>query len=714
MMKYFYALSAFIYLSIGLLSAQGLQLNRVTAFSPDANAVGIDIFVDSESNSFVSGVVQGSNTPLDMNPSDAPGDTAFAPPSSIFLAKYNSEGKYLWSHSFPGYISPGLSQNSGIALDSEGNVVITSGTNSRIDIDPSAEEFFIGRDDQITIYVIKYSADGRLLWSKEVPLIESRNGSTNHTVAFKGITFNKENEVVFSGTIYVNASDTLTFDFDPSGGGLTFETGGRANFYLGKINQAGDLSWAGIIKSSGNSNSDLLFDIATDGTDHIYISGGINGEGTARDFDLSSGEKILTIPAGTGRSAFIAKYDTDGQLKWAGITQDGLATGRNITVDEEGNVYQSGFYSNRVNFNLSSGGPVNIGEGTGNIYLCKYSPDGDFIWGYETPRTSAGSVNLLALHADQNGYIYMAGSIAGGFDFDFFEDENIIAAGSGNLPFIVKYDTDAGLIFTVSFAESFFSAAREISINDRGDVFVTGSFRDVVDFDPSENVFEVTGNSSNTVYVAKFSPCYFEETSVNLCEGDTLLVGNKAFTMGGTYPVSFSSSTGCDSTVVYQINLVPLPDNSISLSNGTLSLAQEGAQYGWYNCGTSVLILGETAATFTPTESGSYGALVVLNGCFSITECLEVVVSGLFDKSSGLSIKAHPNPTSSVLQFQIDRQETQDPVYRLMDMNGRTLLQERMTGNTSMIDLSDLPAGMYFLRIETNDGFSGSQKIVKF
>lgn len=714
-MKNIYTLSTFIFLNIGLLSAQGLQLNRVTAFSPDANAVGLDIVVDSESNSFVSGVVQGSITPFDMNPSDTPGDTAFAPPSSIFLAKYNAEGKYLWSHSFPGYISSGLSQCSGIALDSDGNVVITSGTNSRIDIDPSVEEFFIGKDDQITIFVIKYSADGRLLWSKEIPLIESRNGSNYHTVAFKGITFNKDNEVVFSGTIYVNGSDTLTFDFNPSGGGLTFETGGRANFYLGKISRTGDLSWAGIIKSSGNSNSDLLFDIATDGTDHIYISGGINGEGNSRDFDLSSGEKILTIPAGTGRSAFLAKYDNDGQLKWAGITQDGLATGRNVTVDEEGNVYQSGFYSNRVNFNLNAGDPVNIGEGTGNIYLCKYSPDGEFIWGYETPRTSAGSVNLLALHADQNGYIYMGGSIAGGFDFDFFEDENIITAGSGNLPFIVKYDTDARLIFTVSFAESFFSAAREISINNRGDVFATGSFRDVVDFDPSDDIFEVIGNSSNTVYVAKFSPCFFEDTLVDLCEGDTLFVGNRALTMSGTYPISFSSINGCDSTVVFHISLLPLPDNSISLSNGTLTLAQEGAQYGWYNCETSELLLGETAATFTPTESGSYGALLVLNGCFSTTECLEVVVSGLFDKSSsGLSIKAHPNPTSSILQFQINRRGEMDPIYRLMDMNGRTLLQERLIGNTSMIDLGDFPAGMYFLRIETNDGFSGSQKIIKF
>lgn len=699
-----------------MLHAQGLNLEWATAFGLGGSSVGTEIVVDAEGNHYVSGVLQ-SNVPVDLNPSPLPGDTAFAQPFSIFIAKYNPQGNYLWSHSLPGQISTGQSLFAGLAIAPNGDVALCSGTSQRIDADPSAAELLIGKEDSYTIYVIRYSSDGGLVWATEIPLTASSAGNTNHQFAFKGLSFTSTEALVFSGTIYVNGQDSLTFDFDAAGAGLELTTNGRRpNFFIGKLDREGRTEWAGLINGSSNSSSDQLYDIALDSKDNIYLSGTINGEGAFYDFDIGPEEDNLALPVGTRRAAFLVKYDTNGKLLRTGLTTDGLTNGRSIAIDEADNVYQIGFYTGVVNFNLQEGDPIQIGDGSGNIYLTKYSPNGDFVWGYEAARVAAGSANPVDIFCDQKGYLYLSGSVNGGFNFDFLGGNTPLQAVEPNnsLPFVAKYSTRAELIYAFGFAETFFSAARGVATDAKSNVYVTGSFRNTTDFDPSDGVFELTGSNINSLFTAKFAPCFFGEAEQSLCAGDTIRVGSTVITQAGDYPISFLTVDFCDSVVVYQITVSPLPDAGISVSGGTLSLAQEGAQYAWYNCSTQVLILGETGQSFTPTVSGTYGALVVLGSCFAPTECVEVVVSGLFEATLAMGLQVWPNPTQDQLHISLSADLPANALLRILDLSGRTQLLERITTDPMQLSISQLPAGVYLIRVESELGVSGVEKVVRW
>lgn len=73
--------------------------------------------------------------------------------------------------------------------------------------------------------------------------------------------------------------------------------------------------------------------------------------------------------------------------------------------------------------------------------------------------------------------------------------------------------------------------------------------------------------------------------------------------------------------------------------------------------------------------------------------------AGLLDNNHSTAILAYPNPTSDIIYLSDPSNIT------LSDFSGKLLLEEK---NTKQLDLSVLPAGMYFLRFGENN-----QQIVK-
>lgn len=68
-----------------------------------------------------------------------------------------------------------------------------------------------------------------------------------------------------------------------------------------------------------------------------------------------------------------------------------------------------------------------------------------------------------------------------------------------------------------------------------------------------------------------------------------------------------------------------------------------------------------------------------------------------------LSIKAFPNPTDKDITVQINGFEnlTEKPVLTMSDANGKTVLTRQLSSNNSLIDLSELTRGTYYLLVTT-------------
>ncbi len=75
--------------------------------------------------------------------------------------------------------------------------------------------------------------------------------------------------------------------------------------------------------------------------------------------------------------------------------------------------------------------------------------------------------------------------------------------------FVASFDTDGNLRFAFSIGspEDYAERARGISLDDDGNVYITGQFNGVVDFDPSTDVFEVVSNDvfAGNGFVASYS-----------------------------------------------------------------------------------------------------------------------------------------------------------------------------------------------------------------
>jgi hypothetical protein len=125
--------------------------------------------------------------------------------------------------------------------------------------------------------------------------------------------------------------------------------------------------------------------------------------------------------------------------------------------------------------------------------------------------------------------------------------------------------------------------------------------------------------------------------------------------------------------------------------------AQNASNFAWMDCATNTLIPGETNATFTPTISGSYAA-VVSNACGSdTTTCEPIEVNGLSDAVLPI-INVYPNPSSGIFNVFSEMEIT---FLEILDLKGAVVYNSKPNDNLATIDLRFQADGIYVLKLRT-------------
>ena len=151
---------------------------------------------------------------------------------------------------------------------------------------------------------------------------------------------------------------------------------------------------------------------------------------------------------------------------------------------------------------------------------------------------------------------------------------------------------------------------------------------------------------------------------------------------------------------------VAIIDVGITQSGETLSAnATNLDSYQWINCATLQPVSGATGTTFTPQNRGFYAVAVSLNNCLDTSACVPIGMEGLEvdELAAAGTVKYYPNPALD--RFVVERTDGSTiGNIALYSMLGAVVYQAAPQTAQHIIAVSELPAGMYLIRIETPKG----------
>lgn len=283
----------------------------------------------------------------------------------IFVNKFNTSGDLQWAVQME---TTSTTDVTAISTDAAGNSYVAGSFLDTISIDGNVAGVAAGFD----IFIAKLDANGNLLWFNQY--------GTNQIEGVRAMTMGSNGNLHITG--YFSGLTSL--------GGVTLESAGDLDAFVAQLDDAGTVLWA---QQAENFDLSVGTDITTDSLNNVYICGSFIG---ATSLD---GNPLM--PRG-GTDMFIAKYDANGNFQWAqsaGSTGSDLAQG--IAADNQGNVCLTGSFTGFTAF----GDRLVISQGSSDAFVAKYDTDGNLLWVKQASSTGFVEGNDIALDAMGKHYL---------------------------------------------------------------------------------------------------------------------------------------------------------------------------------------------------------------------------------------------------------------------------------------------------------------------
>lgn len=241
-------------------------------------------------------------------------------------------------------------------------------------------------------------------------------------------------------------------------------------------------------------------------------------------------------------------------------------------------------------------------------------------------------------------------------------------------------------------------------------------------------IYNGVGSScKNFVSIIGGGHCYFaiDNFICNLGEGSSTITITRQEQQDRTYAIldpwldyilkgncdayaSFQTALSTTTGTVGQTTCPSVLPVSINGNAASLLASTTGISYQWYLNGSP--ISGATSQNFTATANGDYTVKVTYSyGC---------ATSAPYTYSSGTSgieemmklIQAYPNPAKDFLT--VKNSSGLETSYRLLDINGRLLLETKSISSEFQLDVRKFEKGNYLLQIDNLNGRK-TTKLVK-
>ena len=106
--------------------------------------------------------------------------------------------------------------------------------------------------------------------------------------------------------------------------------------------------------------------------------------------------------------------------------------------------------------------------------------------------------------ADSQGNTYYVGDFQGTMDFDPGPSTYNLTSNGNSDVFVFKLDNQGNFLWAKHFGSSNIDACHDIFLKDNN-IYLTGQFRDSVDFDPNSGTFYLNSNGNSDIFIVKLS-----------------------------------------------------------------------------------------------------------------------------------------------------------------------------------------------------------------
>lgn len=487
---------------------------------------GRSVTIDGAGNVYATGSFAGT---ADFDPSAATATLLSngGVQPDIYIAKYNSSGVYQWAFKIGGTAAD---DGSGIATDAAGNIYVTGSFNGSVDFDPSAANAIRNSGGNDNVFVAKYNSAGVYQWVFNI--------MTNVMPYHLNVATDASSNVLITGNF------NGTADFNPGAPVNNLTSLGGSETYVGKYTTAGAYVWAFSLGTS--SSNDEGFGITSDPSSNVFVTGRFQN---TVDFDPSASTATLTT--GGNAEIFLAKYDAAGTYQWASNFGSGGADfGYAVATDATGNIYLTGYFSSVADFDPSVGTATLSSNGGADAFLAKYNTSGAYQWAF---KIGSGLSDFgQGVSADGLGNIYVTGYFQGLTDFDPSASTSTLTPTGGRDAFVAAYNASGNYQWAVKLGGAVDDEGWDISADAIGNIYLTGYFQGVTDFDPSPSTYTLNSTSNNhDVFIMKLTN---GSVGVNIPENTTNNVIVYPNPSSGKFSIQFNNEMSSEATItVYDV-----------------------------------------------------------------------------------------------------------------------------------------------------------------
>jgi hypothetical protein len=203
-------------------------------------------------------------------------------------------------------------------------------------------------------------------------------------------------------------------------------------------------------------------------------------------------------------------------LVWsAGMGGAGIDVGTHVFTDAAGNIYTAGYFDSSADFDPGPGVVTLTTAGIEDVYITKQNSSGTLLWA----KAFGGSNTDIpaGIGVDNAGNVYVSGFYGGAIDLDPSAATYSFFVGSIEV-FVSKFDANGNFVWGASMGSGANDKAFAMTVDGAGNVYTTGSFEGMMDFDPGAGTYQITpfGSGGTDVFVSKLNTNGVFAWAVNL------------------------------------------------------------------------------------------------------------------------------------------------------------------------------------------------------